>query len=296
MQEEEEKKTIFREKAMEKLASSEESDKLLVVMTPLGWLSLCCLFALIIVAIIWSIFGEIPVTVQGKGIILTSRGLFTITAPSDGIVTEMPIKIGDWITKEHVIAKLQKGEEIKSREVGKILEVYVHPGDFVKEGDVIAWAQYPFEKGDRYICYAFYSVEDGEKIKKGMEAKLGLENVDISKVGYLLGEVAFISQFPVTERSMLGHVQNPGVVALLRNQHLSVIRTEIELKEDAKDPSGYKWTTKNVPAGYVVAGTLCDATIVTATKAPITYLLPILAKNPKKNETPNPDVFPGQPK
>lgn len=295
MQENEEKKTIFREKAMEKLASSEESDKLLVVMTPLGWLSLWCLFALIIAAIIWSIFGQIPVTVQGKGIILTSRGLFTITAPADGIITEVPVKLGDWVAKDHLIAKLEKGQEIKSREDGKILEIYVHPGDFVKEGDTIAWAQYPLEKGDRYICYGFYSVEDGEKISEGMEAKLGLENVDISKVGYLLGQVAFVSQFPVTERSMLGALQNPSIVKLLRDQHSSVIRTEIELQRDERAPSGYLWTTKNVPAGYIVAGTICDVTIVTDVKAPITYLLPILAKNPKKNQTINPDVFPDNP-
>jgi hypothetical protein len=300
MAEPEKKRSIFREKAMAKLAAPEEVDKLLVVMTPMGWLAVSCLFALIIATLIWSFVGQIPVTVHGKGIILTSRGVFTVTSPVSGIVTKVGVKSNDWVTPDSLVLEMQQKqkdqkdlERVFSREKGKILEVYVNEGDWVQAGDVIAWAQYPIEEGDEYICYAFYSVAEGEKIAPDMEAKIGLENVDIAKVGYLLGKVESVSQFPVTERSMLNHIRNQDIIALLKAGQPSVIRAIISLKKDEKSPSGYLWTTKDVSPGYITAGTIADVTITTETKRPITYLLPILAKNPKRPLTTNPDRFPG---
>lgn len=65
---------IYRKVALERLSSPEELDSLMQVTTPKGWLALLSLGLLILVALLWGIFGRIPTKVFGQGIILERRG------------------------------------------------------------------------------------------------------------------------------------------------------------------------------------------------------------------------------
>jgi hypothetical protein len=65
---------IYRKAALERLSSPEELDSLMQVTTPKGWLALFSLGALILIALLWGIFGRIPTKVSGQGIILERMG------------------------------------------------------------------------------------------------------------------------------------------------------------------------------------------------------------------------------
>ena len=65
---------IYRSAALERLSSPEELDSLMQVTTPKGWLALLSLGGLILVALLWGIFGRIPTKVTGSGIILERMG------------------------------------------------------------------------------------------------------------------------------------------------------------------------------------------------------------------------------
>ena len=62
-------KPIFRQAALERLASPEQLDQLMQVTTPRGWLALAALGCLLITAVILSFIWTIPVTVGGKCIL-----------------------------------------------------------------------------------------------------------------------------------------------------------------------------------------------------------------------------------
>lgn len=278
------KKDLFREKAFAKLTTPEQIDKLLVVMTPKGWIALLTLFALIFAAIVWSIFGQIPISLEGKGIILTNRGVFNVVSTTKGIVTETLIKNGEWFTHETPLFKVNDTDlkEVRSLLPGRALEIYVQPGDFVEYGAPLLWAQHPQEKGESYVCYAYFPASLGEKIKVGMEAKIALENVDIGRYGYLLGKVSEVSAFPLSERALLNRLRNPDMIQLLKMGHPAVIETEITLLKDAKTPSGYSFTTKEGPVlGEVQAGVLSNVRIVLETKTPLSYLFPAITPSQK---------------
>lgn len=65
---------IYRKAALERLSSPEELDSLMQVTTPKGWLALLSLGGLIIVALLWGVFGRVPTKISGQGMILERIG------------------------------------------------------------------------------------------------------------------------------------------------------------------------------------------------------------------------------
>ena len=64
-------KSLFREEAMDKMSSPDELDRLMRVTDPKGWLALIALLGLVAAAVVWGVFGSVPVQVSGdKGVLL----------------------------------------------------------------------------------------------------------------------------------------------------------------------------------------------------------------------------------
>lgn len=94
---------IFRQEALERLSSPERLDQMMQVVNRKAWLPLTTIGFLIVVAVIWSVFGRIPLTVSGQGVL---------------------IRPGN-------VAQFQVSSE------GKILTLNLHPGKIIKQGDVL---------------------------------------------------------------------------------------------------------------------------------------------------------------
>jgi hypothetical protein len=61
---------IFRKESLERLSSPEQLDQLMHVVSPRSWLSLTALGSLTVLAVVWSLFGRIPIAVTGRGILV----------------------------------------------------------------------------------------------------------------------------------------------------------------------------------------------------------------------------------
>jgi hypothetical protein len=62
--------SIFRQESLERLSSPEQLDQLIQVVTPKSWLPLATLGSLVFLLMLWSIFGRIPITATGKGVLV----------------------------------------------------------------------------------------------------------------------------------------------------------------------------------------------------------------------------------
>ena len=94
---------LFREEALERLSSPERLDQLMNVVNPRAWLPLAGLGSIVGVALLWSVFGRLPLTVTGQGVLLYPRGVVQLQAPSEGVVEKLNIKSGDKVKKGDVI-------------------------------------------------------------------------------------------------------------------------------------------------------------------------------------------------
>jgi len=106
------KNKLFRSVAMDRLSSPEQLDQVLQVTTPKGWLALLTLGGLIIVALIWGVFGSIPTKVQGTGIFISGEGVKDISAPVDGEVTIVYVSPGDMVSRGQMVARIAQPQLI----------------------------------------------------------------------------------------------------------------------------------------------------------------------------------------
>lgn len=100
----------FRQEALQQLTSPEQLDQLIRVVSPRSWLIAITFYAIIFIILIWSIIGNIPTRVEGKGILLAGGGdIYNAVAP-DGPsrVVSLLVKAGDQVTKGQMIASLAR--------------------------------------------------------------------------------------------------------------------------------------------------------------------------------------------
>jgi len=107
---------LFRKKALEKLSSPEQLDKMIVINSPMTWLALIGGAIIIAGALIWGIFGRIPITEEGSGILLREGELSSLYANTQGVVVKSHVSSGDVVKKGDVLF------EVASEEVAAMVE------------------------------------------------------------------------------------------------------------------------------------------------------------------------------
>ncbi len=104
------KTTIFRKESLERLSSPERLDQLMQVVSPRSWLPLVALGSLVGVAFIWSIYGRIPITIEGQGVLIYPNNVVPLQSKSSGQLMALNIKVGDIIKKGQVLATIDQVE------------------------------------------------------------------------------------------------------------------------------------------------------------------------------------------
>ncbi|MEL6462361.1 MAG: NHLP bacteriocin system secretion protein [Cyanobacteria bacterium J06621_15] len=99
----EEKRTMFREKALERLSSPERLDTLMRVVAPKDWIPLGGLAFFAMLAVFWSIFSKIPITVAGKGIVINPRRVSQFQSPISGQLQSLEVKNGQCVRKDDIL-------------------------------------------------------------------------------------------------------------------------------------------------------------------------------------------------
>lgn len=102
------KPNIFREQSLERLSSPERLDQLMQVVAPRDWLFLVALGSLVAGAVSWSIWGRIPVTVEGRGVLLYPYRTSELQSPAAGQLASLRLKPGDLIQRGEVIGTIER--------------------------------------------------------------------------------------------------------------------------------------------------------------------------------------------
>ncbi len=97
---------IFRKTSLEKLSSPEQLDKMIVITPPSFWIALSGAAVMIVAALVWSIFGRLPVNVETQGIYVNDGGTYSVYAENAGVISEVVVSSGNVISEGDVIAYL----------------------------------------------------------------------------------------------------------------------------------------------------------------------------------------------
>ena len=104
------KHSIFRQQALERLSSPEQINRLMQVVSPKDWLPLGGLTLLGVLGLFWSLLGNIPVTVTGKGVLINPRLLVQFESPIAGQLQSLKIHNGQCVKKDDILAVIDPSE------------------------------------------------------------------------------------------------------------------------------------------------------------------------------------------
>lgn len=110
---------LLRKAALEKMSSPEQLDMAMRVTSPVAWIALLALGALIFAAAVFSVVGRLPVKVDATGILLRGETVQTVQATTNGVVGALLVREGDVVELGQVVAKLELPEldsEIRATE------------------------------------------------------------------------------------------------------------------------------------------------------------------------------------
>lgn len=99
---------VFRKVSLERLSSPEQLDQLMQVTNPRGWLALAGFGALLLTALAWGVFGAIPTTAEGEGILIRSGGVTELVANGSGQVEAVLVTVGQEVAEGQVVARIRQ--------------------------------------------------------------------------------------------------------------------------------------------------------------------------------------------
>ena len=114
---------LFRAAALKRLSNPEALDRAVSIGRPLEWLAAVALFAMIVAAIGWSVWGLLPTRVPATGIVLAQGGrVLEVQARGSGTLIQLQASVGDQVSAGQVIGRL--GESDGERELAALRQQY----------------------------------------------------------------------------------------------------------------------------------------------------------------------------
>ena len=255
---------------------------MIVITSPTLWLSLIGAAGIIIVALLWAIFGRLPVEVDACGIYVNRAGVQTVYAQNGGVISEILVADGDEVKKGDIIALLESEEidaavqgyaEITASADGIISNISVMQGSVLVQGSEVAKIQMGDASDRVVVCYI--PVGAGKKIQEGMEVLVYPSTVNKEEYGHMKASVISVDDYVTSTENMLRQLGDNNLVEVFL-QNGPVVEVVCELEKSGDTVSGYYWSSRKGASVAIDAGTMVDVSVVTEEKAPITMLIPSL--------------------
>jgi HlyD family secretion protein len=167
----------------------------------------------------------------------------------------------------------QNGRIIAQRN-GQIIETLMSPGQVLSTGTRVATIE-AREPSTQLVGLSFFANGPGKQIQPGMKIEMTPTSVQRERYGGIIGTVSTISSQPVTPEGITKLTGNPILAKTLMGDE-SKIQVTANLQTDAKNESGFRWSSSKGPKFKVSAGSTTAIRVTTEERAPITFVFPFL--------------------
>lgn len=284
---------LYRKSALEKISSPEQLDKALTVTSPMSWVALAAVTVVIIITVIWSIIGTIPVTVTTAGIVASPVSTNAIFCPETGTIMAILVNPNSEIEINDPVASYKTGngdvKTIYSDQFGIVTEIIAkrtvtdssnknnqqsqtdQKNGRINQGDELLRISPKSSSAQVIVCYV--DLADAKKIKRGMDVNISLNIKESNTYGHMRGRVINIDSYAASTEGMnyvLG--SNNNVASTFRKDNKAVVAVTCELVPDPNTISGYFWSNEKGGKLEVTNGTLVNAKVIVEEVHPITKL------------------------
>lgn len=270
---------LYRKASLERMSNPEQLDKMVKISSPLSWLALLAVVALITVTVVWSIIGKLPTTMQANGVIVGHENACALYSDSQGVVTKIYVKngaaveIGDKIV-EIALADGSKKSLLADRAGVINLEVTDYEpetgmGSRVIPGTEIARVTPADTDDSLLVCYV--PILSAASVKPGMKLTVTPAIADAQKYGHMEAEVLFVDTYAANYNGMISTL-GESITTIFTSGGSPVVAVTCKIATDENTKSGYKWSGKKGKNAVVENGVIATVEIITEENAPITKL------------------------
>ncbi|PKM76291.1 MAG: hypothetical protein CVU90_13210 [Firmicutes bacterium HGW-Firmicutes-15] len=282
--------SIFRKSSLERISSPERLNEYIKITNPGIWSILLACLALLIAVGFWGYYGNIPDSVRAKGVIFPQSGVNTVIPSAGGRISDMRVKVGDFVEAGQIIAVIPQENVIKQlnelkgsvqpdqKLIAALTSEYesrsliISPvsgivlsaksvNETVSSTEAIAGIvkQEKYADDKQIICYIPTSI--AKKLKEGMEVQVSPDFAPREEYGYMLGHITNIGTYPVSEADVLSAVGSMQYAKGLMPEESSV-EVRVTLTVDPGSQNKIKWSSKKGESTSLSIGTSCNMLIV----------------------------------
>lgn len=251
-------KHVYREVALARLSSPEQLDQLMQITTTRGWIALIAIGFMLVMAIVWGVWGTIPSKVKGSGILLRKGGIFEIAPVGSGQLAEFFIQVGEEIKEGEIIAKIAQPtlvekirkaqlnlEEVEAQQREKIKsgseDIRLQKEYFLKQRNNL---KYSIDNANQELEWLTEKVSNQEKLyAQGLITKQTLLSTKqdyfqtIEEIERLQND---LKQIAVKEHNLDSQQQQEIIAGKLKindlKRSLSQLEAELDLMENVRSP------------------------------------------------------------
>ena len=266
---------LYRKSALEKISSPEQLDKALTVTSPMSWLALIAVTLIVVVTVIWSFVGRLPVTVTSSGIVASPDNTNAVYSMDSGTITAVLVTPGTHVYVGTPVATCLtttgESKTIYSDQVGVVGAILVKENDSVTQGKAVLRIT-PYVSS-RQVTVLYVKLSDAKKLERGSDVKIYLASTDSQSSGYLMGRVVCIDSFATSQEDM-AYVVGSGnsLVNAFQSDGSPVVAVTCEFYPDEGSVSGYYWSNEKGREKAVTNGSLVSGKIIVQEVRPITKL------------------------
>ncbi len=271
---------LYGKPVPEKISSPDQLDKTLIVTSPMSWLALFAVTVMIVITIVWSIVGRIPVTVTAKGIVASPVSTNAVFSKESGKVDALLVNPDTKITVGTPVLQYYTGNgdirTLLSNQIGTVTDLLVKKGDVIKAGDpAIRFSPVIPTNGNQVVvCYVKYT--DAYKIKPGMEANVFLTASDSQIYGHMRGRAVCVDSYASGTNDIAYVTGQPAnKIADSFQENGAVVAVTFELLPDTAEKrtvSGFWWSNAKGGKCTVEGFDEVNAKIIIEEVAPITKM------------------------
>lgn len=265
---------LYRKSSLERISSPEQLDKVLKVTSPMSWLALIGITLIVVVTVVWSIIGTIPVTITTSGIVSSPVGCNAVYAQESGTVVSVRVRVGDELHLGDPVLTYKNAnnevETIYSDQVGTVATLVVSIGDALTPGNEVIRVTPSAEGNQIIVCYV--PLAQAKKLERGMKVNISLDALDSTSYGYMVARVINIDAYATSVDGMSEVLGSNNNLSSIFTQNGAVVAVACELYPDNNTSSGYYWSNPKGAEVTVTNGSLVTAKIVMEEVAPITKL------------------------
>lgn len=175
---------------------------------------------------------------------------------------------------DELAGMLNQNSQVMSPIAGRVLETKVSAGSVLTVGTPILAVE---DEGEALEAMIYIPSERGKSVTPGMQVNLEPSFVKREEFGTMLGQVASVSEFPITPQGMAAVLHNDSLVKRFSEKGAPYAAT-INLTRDSKTFSGFRWAVGKGPNTKLTSGTLIRAEIITREQRPFDLVLPLIKR------------------